>query len=179
MQSEYEEEENEDAILQDGARLRVPLYLKDGVTPNPRLTPTQRDKAIAARQQNQSLVTDGTSNPMAMHKPGFRYTADANRRALDDAVKNEAYAEVDQRDANAWKGATNRTNLRDQEGAPCTVRSAQFPDDFGSPGTLQMGDDGELVCVPDNLQDARRLDAKQQAYEEYDRIARDAWRSKS
>ena len=27
VQSELEEEENDDAILQDGARLRVPLYM--------------------------------------------------------------------------------------------------------------------------------------------------------
>ena len=156
VQSENEEEENEDAILQDGTRLRVPLYLKDGFTPNPRLTPTQRGKAIAQR----SLVVDGSNNPMAMHKPGFRYLADANRRAINDAVKAEAYEDADEADRNAWKGATNRTNLRDaQEGDPCTVRGPEYPDDFGSSGTLQFGNGDELVCVPDGLDDARRQDA--------------------
>ena len=59
------------------------------------------------------------------------------------------------------------------------MRDAQFPDAFGSPGTLQTGDDGELVCVPDDAQqDARGPDSRQRAYEEYDRIARHAWRSK-
>ena len=176
LESEFEEE-NEDAILQDGERLRVPLYLKDGITPNPRLTPTQRGKAIA----QQSLVTDGTANPLAMHRPGFRYWADNNQRAINDAVKAEAYNAADTRAANAWRGPTNRTNLRDaREGDVCMVQGPEFPDDFGSSGTLQMGSDG-LVCVPDDLQDARRRDAasiKQAAYERYDREMADAWRSK-
>ena len=183
VQSEFEEEENEDSafdrrgLLKDGRSTRIPLYLKDG-SPNPHLSPVQR--SIAATHQ--PLVVDGSSKPNAMHRPGFRYLADANRRAINDAVKNEAYQEVDRRDANAWKGATNRTNLRDaQEGDPCTVRGPEYPEDFGSPGTLQMGSDG-LVCVPDDSQqDARRsqdaVDAKRAAYEEYDRVARDAWRT--
>ena len=75
----------------------------------------QRGKAIA--QQQQQLVTDGSSRPMAMHRPGWRVLADANRRALDDEVKSKAYQEVEQRDANAWKGA-NRTNQRDSGGRP-------------------------------------------------------------
>ena len=59
------------------------------------------------------------------------------------------------------------------------MRGPQFPDDLGSSGTLQMGNDGELVCVPGNLQDARRQDAasiKRAAYEQYDRQMADAWR---
>jgi hypothetical protein len=178
-EEEIEEEETEDersGILRDGQRVRVSLFMRDGAI-NPNLTPTQRAKALAAQQ---TLVSDGSSNPMAMHKPGFRYLTDANRRAIGDAAKAKAYQEVEQADANAWKGATSRLNLRDQqEGDPCTVSGPDYPDDFGSPGTLQMGNDGELVCVPGNL-DARRqdsrIDAREAAYRAYDEEMSVAWR---
>ena len=53
------------------------------------------------------------------------------------------------------------------------MRGPEYPDDFGSSGTLQFGNGDELVCVPDNLQDARRrqdaASVKQAAYEAYDR----------
>jgi hypothetical protein len=143
--SEFEEEEEEDGLLKDGQTLRVPLYLKDGAI-NPDLTPTQRAKAIAARQP---LVNDGTSNPMAMHRPGFRYHADATQRAISDAVKAEALQEVDEISANAWRGHAD--------------------------GHLRQGN-SKFERVLNRRQDAATFDAKQAAYEHYDREMAVAWR---
>jgi len=173
-----EEEEELDDILRDGQSVRVPLYLRDGAI-SPDLTPHQRAKALHQTQTADAVARRyGLSDAMQLHKPGFRRNTDV--AAL--ARVQQAYTDAETADANAWKGAANRTNLRDsQEGDPCTVRGPEYPDDFGSPGTLQMGNDGELVCVPDGLQDARRQDAasvKRAAYEQYDREMANAWRTR-
>jgi hypothetical protein len=116
-----EEEENEDAaILQDGQRVRVSLFMRDGTTINPNLTPSQRAKAL----HNQPLVTDGSSNPMAMHKPGFRYLSDARQRAINDGIKNEAYQEVEKAAANAWR---NTGGMESNTGTGAPGRSASAP----------------------------------------------------
>ena len=77
---EIEELEAEGALdsrglLRDGARLRVPLYLKDGAI-NPNLTATQRGKAL---QQTEDAVARsfGLADGLALHKPGFRRVTDA------------------------------------------------------------------------------------------------------
>jgi hypothetical protein len=124
-----EEEENEDAaILRDGQSVRVRLFMRDGGI-NPGLTPTQRAKAL----HNRPLVTDGSSNPMAMHKPGFRYLSDARQRAINDGIKNEAYQQVDKEAANAWRntGASTstgapgrRANARDAADAKAAAYAA-------------------------------------------------------
>jgi hypothetical protein len=173
-----EEEEELDDILRDGQSVRVPLYLRDGAI-NPDLTPTQRAKALQQTQTEDAVARRfGLTDAMQLHRPGFRRNTDAGALAR----VQQAYTDAETADANAWKGATNRLNLRDQqEGDPCTVRGPDYPDDFGSPGTLQMGNDGELVCVPGNLEDARRQDAasvKRAAYEQYDREMANAWRTR-
>ena len=73
---------------------------------------------------------------MAMHKPGFRYLTDANRRAIGDAAKVKAYQEAETADANAWKGAARNHDAGDK--------------------------------APPQRQDPA-IDAKQAAYEQYDR----------
>ena len=159
------EEENEDSILRDGHSLRVPLYLKDGAI-NPELTPSQRAKALA-HQQTQDAVARrfGLRDALQLHRPGFRYNTD--HAALERT--RQAYADVDAQAANAWKGSNQGV------GGPCTVRGPEYPLDFGSPGTLQKRN-GELVCVPNQRRDAAALDAKAQAYADYDREMANAWR---
>ena len=134
-------------LLKDGHATRVKMYMRDG-SPNPYLTATQQ--AIAAsRQHKRPLVNDGAGDPMAMHKPGFRYLTDNKQRAISDAVKAEAYDEYEEEANNAWKGVTNTTDaLRGQ----------------------QQGD----VC--DRRQDAAAHDSKAAAYEQYDREMANAWR---
>ena len=50
----FVEEENEDSILRDGQSLRVPLYLRDGVTPNPE---THAGAGRRRRDQGASTTT--------------------------------------------------------------------------------------------------------------------------
>ena len=83
----------------------------------------------------------------------------------------QAYADVDAQAANAWKRNANNPGV----GGPCTVRGPEYPEAFGSPGTLQKRN-GELVCVPNQRKDAAAFDAKAQAYADYDREMANAWR---
>src|SRR6516162_11337923 len=89
LQSIYEEEEEQDdGIVADGARVRVPMWAMDAL---------QRD---VAQHAGKPLVTDGTGNPLALHRPGFRYSTDMAQRQAADAALAQAYQEVEQRDAN-------------------------------------------------------------------------------
>ena len=90
---EEEEDETEDGthIIPDGGKIRVGLQFMDAI---------QRDVAKHAPQK--LLVSDGTDNPLAMNRPGFRYSTDAAERTAADAALDQAYQEVEQRDANAW-----------------------------------------------------------------------------
>jgi hypothetical protein len=124
--------ENGDAVLRDGARLRVPMFMRDGAI-NPNLTPTQRAKAL----HNQPLVTDGSGNPMAMHKPGFRYWSDARQRAINDGIKNEAYQQVDKEAANAWRSTS--------AGAP--GRRANAPDAADAKAAAYAAYDAEMAVA--------------------------------
>jgi hypothetical protein len=145
-------------VLRDGARLRVPMFLRDG-QPNPTLSPTQA--AIAANRRQLS------DQELASCRPGFRFATTARRDA-----KAEAYALYDAEVSNMWKtgfggdprltGAGSQGAIGQREGDICTVRGPQFPDAFGSPGHLQRRN-GELVCVPDDGDPAaarRSSDAK-------------------
>ena len=95
-------EENADAILRDGARLHVPLYLKDGSI-NPRLTPTQRGKA-AQQTEDARARSFGLTDALQLHKPGFRRNTDA--AAL--ARVQDAYNDADEADQNAWRNPSAR-----------------------------------------------------------------------
>jgi hypothetical protein len=190
---ELEELEEEGAfdsrgLLKDGHSTTIKMYMRDG-RPNPRLSATQR--AIAATHQ--PLVIDATNNPMAMHKPGFRYLADARQRAMSDAVKAEAIQEVDRRDSNAWRrdydefsgseprltgsGAPGRGSgapagsypLSAGEGSSCTID--------GAPGVLQRQGNW-LVCQPTRRATDAAFDAKAQAYAEDDREQANASRGR-
>jgi hypothetical protein len=130
---EAEEEETEDErsdILRDGQRVRVSLLMRDGAI-NPDLLPHQRAKAL---HQTEDAVARrfGLSDAQQLHRPGFRRNTDV--AAL--ARVQQAYADAEAADANAWKG-----------------------------GPLRQGH-GKVEPAPDQRQD---LDAKQAAYEAYDR----------
>lgn len=93
-------------ILRDGQRLRVPLMLRDSVTPNPALSPMQR--AIAA------ATHDAVTFDAASHRPGHRYANDAAplndaqrlRYGVFDTAKEKAYADRDRELTNSWRGNT-------------------------------------------------------------------------
>jgi hypothetical protein len=78
----------ENGVLRDGARHRVPLQMRDGRAP---------------------MITDGTSDPLGLHRPGWRIPSGGSESdvALRDSQRKlieEARAEYLDRITNAWKG---------------------------------------------------------------------------
>jgi len=49
------------------------------------------------------LVSDGTDDPLALNRPGFRYSTNTAERTAADSALDQAYQEVEERDANAWR----------------------------------------------------------------------------
>ena len=188
---EIEELEAEGALdsrglLRDGARLHVPLYLKDGAI-NPNLTATQRGKAL---QQTEDAIAHkfGLADGLQLHKPGFRRVTDA--AALERT--RQAYAAYDAADAIAYKHTrdyeehTGSDPSRTGAGAPAKGSNAS-PGSYpysaaaegsactinGAPGTL-VRQGNSLVCQPRRSQDAASIKAA--AYAQYDAEQTNAWR---
>ena len=109
-----EEEEEDDGIIADGRSIRVPMWAMDG-KPNPALDAIQRD---VAQHGFKPLVTDGIDDRFGLHRPGFRYPADAAQRASADAALVEAYEARDLADREAWRSNNDHplnTNARGQQ----------------------------------------------------------------
>jgi hypothetical protein len=163
LQSTYEEEEEQDdAIVADGERVRVRLDMMDAL---------QRD---VARHAGQPLVTDGTDNPLALHRPGFRLTADMAQRQAADVALTDCYKQYDADMSNAWRTndegdhplitSKRATSTAKHEGHACSID--------GQRGTwVREGD--RLVCKPDQ-QDALTAE---DAYRWYDDQQAHAWRT--
>jgi hypothetical protein len=141
--------EDADDILRDGETMRVPVSLMDSM---PR-----------------TKIGDG----LAMHRNGWRLPASSLRDSKQRQLLDLLYAQRDAETENAWRedypGAS--------EGDPCTCRGADFPNDIGSPGHIELHE-GRLCCVPDNpsANDARSVrDARVRAYLDYDRDLTTAW----
>ena len=142
-------------VLRDGERMRVPMTMIDST--------------------GRSVLDDHAprvNDPAAVHRPGFHVTAD---QAAMDRVE-AAYAEVDARDANAWRnpapvGAGSAEFVGQQEGDHCTID--------GAPGHLRRAG-GELVCVPDTSQDDALPgeDERDRAYREVALRDENAWRTR-
>ena len=87
--AQYDDDEAfENGVLRDGARHRVPLQMRDSLTP---------------------MITDGTSDPLGLHRPGWRIPSGGSESdvALRDSQRKlieEARAEYLDRLTNAWKG---------------------------------------------------------------------------
>jgi hypothetical protein len=151
-----------DDILKDGRSFRVPMMMRDS------LSPLQRAVAAESAQHwscDKPLITDASGGTIGLHRPGYRISAnDAARTARD-----EAHAEYEKTLTDAWRDAAGEGSAG-QEGAVCTVRNQQFPADQGSPGHLKMRG-GKLVCVPDKSRaraDAAMTDEREATYQQYD-----------
>jgi hypothetical protein len=137
-----------DGILQPGGHLRVPMFLKDGVTINPDLNAVQR--AIAASRQRDAQPTRmtvvdalGRSDQFHLSRPGARYavydtssTEHATHRAMRDEARREVKADL----SNAWK----------------------------------KGGDREIGM---SLDSASITDARERAHEDYQNYISNAWRA--
>ena len=111
------------------------------------------------------------------HRPGFAVARDPYLR--DEA--EVAHAEYRQWLQNAWRGAkqADAEGYREgSEGSPCTVQGSHFPNDYGSPGTVQMVEGVGLICVPDKDRDFTTGDFSEieREYRIYDETIKNAWR---
>lgn len=75
-------------VLKEGHTLRVNMMLRDS------LSPVQRAIAIGKER-----IHDGRGNPLGLHRPGFRFAADAS---IYDAAQ-EAYRQATIDRENAWR----------------------------------------------------------------------------
>jgi hypothetical protein len=78
----------ENGVLRDGARHRVGLHMRDGQSP---------------------MITDGTGDPLGLHRPGWRIASgggerDARLRDSQRKLIEEAHDEYLDDLTNAWKG---------------------------------------------------------------------------
>jgi DnaJ-class molecular chaperone len=82
-------------ILRDGKSVRVPLFMRDG------LSPVQQ--AVA---QSSVSVTDGQGDTVGLHRPGFRL-ADA---AAPLRARDAAYSAYERELTTAWRGNRSRAD---------------------------------------------------------------------
>ena len=181
MTRHEDDEDERSGILRDGQRVRVSLFLKDGI--NPDLLPHQRAKAL---HQTEDAVARrfGLSDALQLHRPGFRRNTDVGALAR----VQQAYTDAEMADAEAWRNPAVRLDYKEYggdeprntgSGAPGRGSGAPagaYPLSAGEGSTCTVnGQAGVLVrqgnwlvCKPRRNQDAA-FDAKQAAYEAYDR----------
>jgi hypothetical protein len=159
---------DERGLLRDGKKYRVSLMAMDSAS-------------IAARAQ----LTDAERLSLDSCKPGYRYATDSAAARAAKQRARDAYRQVCDDLENSWRNPDPDGQLGiSTEGDQCTVRQGGY--DEGSPGHLRrIGNN--LICVPDDYDpddndngfnsDRRSVrDAKERAYEQYERELRDAWR---
>jgi hypothetical protein len=86
-------------VLRSGFSLRVPTMM--------------RDAALSGTRQvvGNNRITDGTDNPLGLHKPGFRIPVVNDRRAVRDA-----YAKYETSLVNAYRVNDGETQCPDCDG---------------------------------------------------------------
>jgi hypothetical protein len=155
---------NGQRCVKDGRAVSVRMALMDSM---------QRDVQASATP---TRITDGTSNPHGLNKPGYRVerggTADdLFIRDQERQKRKSIYDQYDADKANEWKQDVTGETVGKQQGDSCTVRNLGDIGVCGSRGTLRrIG--GELVCVADET----AKDAKQDCYDAYDEEIVNAWR---
>jgi hypothetical protein len=128
-----------DGILQPGGHLRVPMFLRDGVTISPVLNASQR--AIVAMQQRDAQPTRmtvvdalGRSDQFHLSRPGARYavydtsSTEHAVHATHRAMRDEAYAAVRAETSNAWKKGTSREIATSLDSATTDARENAYQD---------------------------------------------------
>jgi hypothetical protein len=144
-------DDDDETPLRDGEIARVPMMLRDS------LSPVQRQ--IAALHDGKG-GTPGRRN-------GFAFSRDVH--AKDELAA--AYMDHEEFLQNAYRGVADVEGYAEgSEGSVCTVKGESYPDDFGAPGHVRRVD-GELVCVPDSKAASGEDHATtmDRLYENYDR----------
>ena len=127
-QSTFEEKEDDDGsgpfdsrtgALKDGRSVHIGMMVKDG--DSLRFPAFSADSPLAWRNEmhqhfvaqdaarsgtdaSAALVTDGSDDPWALHRPGPRYLADVTARNAADVELAKAYAEYDAEQSERWRG---------------------------------------------------------------------------
>jgi hypothetical protein len=178
-------------ILRDKRSLRVPLMLRDGTPFTIRdadLTPLQLAVRDHARQQDperQRRIHDGSGNPYALNRPGYRISDQ-----FDDAEAIRAYDQMKFEQANAWRRGLqfSPTRERNDAGPPAGAYGPLQPHRLGedctidgAPGTLVASADGKwLLCQRSPRADSMPVTdteaIKQQVFDEYVERLCNAWR---
>ena len=138
------DEDFEDGILKEGRSVKIPLHLMDATqrdvsTNNDRLSPPKR------------RVTDGSNDPLAMHRPG--------QRVLDGVKRDmRCYDEYDARKAREYLGADATGEMaRGSRSQVTHVLFAQVAGKFGPEGSSRRHENDQrrahLRC---RTADARR-----------------------
>jgi hypothetical protein len=166
-----EEEDDADGILQPNRILRVPMMMRDS------MSPLQRSVADAKMARDAAKQRFGLDDALALHKPGQRFCTDQTARARVEQARAEGIREM----CDAWQ---RKPNVNSETGVGSHELRGQQPGDQctinGAPGHLNH----RLECIPDKRQDAvpRVMDAaesqriKDQAYREMVDDLTNAWR---
>lgn len=192
---------DERGVLRDGKRWTVSMSFMDSmqrsVAQHFAKSPKMGDITTADHHID---LHDGHGRQPG-NRPGWVMPTDQ----LFDSKKQEAYEQYDKQISTAYLDADNASSqtgagsgeLRGaQAGDICTCRGPEFPDDFGSPGTMQMYQ-GKLTCVPNqprgrstparplprnDVQDVQAVQARHRENmkvlrDQLDRSLADAWRT--
>jgi hypothetical protein len=163
-------------VLKDGARLRIPLTMRDAALADrrkviTRYDPKGREEGYWEQEEEEAhdamrdgarcgagFLHDGRGG-VPGHRPGYLVRADISndqRRRAHDAYRHDL--------ENAWRNPPTKlfppeTIRRDAEayserdiGGVCTVKNEEYPDAFGSPGHIRRVG-RKIICVPDKPSD--------------------------
>jgi hypothetical protein len=102
---------NRHGILKDGCTIHVSMQM--------------RDAALSDHAFRRPRVTDGTDNPFALNRPGWRMRVGDNRQAIKDAL-----AEYEAELTNRWRdgdssGENHYSETRTHHGADSSTRHRQ------------------------------------------------------
>jgi hypothetical protein len=153
-------------IVKDGGRVRVSMMMMDSL---------QRGVVTSSM-----TVHDGTDDPFALNRPGYRFVDGVDRSASELARDERIY-----RDSNLWRSDGGVEVFFEEDGEDGDSEGARYPLSAGEgsactvngePGTLVREGDW-LVCRPVSHTDSVSMgDAREAAYRRYVDDLTNAWR---
>ena len=150
-------------VLRSGFSLRVPTML--------------RDAALSGTRQvvGNNRITDGTDNPLGLHRPGFRIPVVNDRRAVRDAYQSYETSLV-----NAYRVSDGEAQCPDCDGggedddgdtcATCHGRGSVSASERSTGDGFGSGNEGH------RSEDSRSV-TRDQAYRDYDQALSSAWQN--
>jgi hypothetical protein len=158
----HHHEDDDEHILKDGERMRVPMHMMDGDS----FDPIQRAVARSVR------VTDGSGQGgVNLNRPGFRIAATDAVQALDDA-----YASYERDLTTAWQGDC-RSDVADARRKKTTHYDPRGRL-AGHSETEEWEEDEEQEKHGTERQTSdAAMRARDKAYADYDATLREAWRA--